>query len=316
MTPPRARWIGIDEAGYGPNLGPLVMTAVVAESLDDREPDLWNDLPDTVTRARGPADRLWIDDSKAILATRNGRTHLERTCRAAGRTVGLDPPQTLDALFRNVGAGGLVPAELDRWLHPDQPSSLQSIPDEPIRRIQCDRWRLTAIRSVVIGPARFNDRLHAADSKAAVHAEAFAELLRHAWTLAGDGLPTRLRSDKHGGRNFYAGLLSHTLPDAWVTPEIEGANLSRYTLKSPAQTLQTSFQPRADAHDGLVALASIVSKTLRERWMDAFNHYWTTRIPGLKPSAGYPVDARRFRAAIEPTANELNIHPSTWWRDR
>ena len=41
-------WVGIDEAGYGPNLGPLVMTAVVAAGPDDRRPDLWGDLSATM----------------------------------------------------------------------------------------------------------------------------------------------------------------------------------------------------------------------------------------------------------------------------
>ena len=49
--------------------------------------------------------------------------------------------------------------------------------------------------------------------------------------------------------------------------------------------------PRADQCDGLVALASIVSKTVRELWMDVFNEYWRGRIPGLRPTAGYPSDA-------------------------
>ena len=38
----KVRWVGIDEAGYGPNLGPLVMTAVIAEDREGRnrlEPD-------------------------------------------------------------------------------------------------------------------------------------------------------------------------------------------------------------------------------------------------------------------------------------
>src|SRR5262245_52554061 len=87
--PATMRWVGIDEAGYGPNLGPMVMTAVVAEGPDDgRAPDVWADLPATVARAGDPSDRLWVDDSKAVLRAGLGRDRLETTCLAALAAVG------------------------------------------------------------------------------------------------------------------------------------------------------------------------------------------------------------------------------------
>src|SRR4051794_5024532 len=66
-------WAGIDEAGYGPNLGPLVMVAVVVETPDERRPDVWGDLTETVGRVNSGDDRLWVDDSKAIYSGGRGR---------------------------------------------------------------------------------------------------------------------------------------------------------------------------------------------------------------------------------------------------
>ena len=80
------------------------------------------------------------------------------------------------------------------------------------------------------------------------------------------------------------------------------------------RTLTLSLVPRADADDGLVALASIVSKTVREHWMDAFNAHWQARVPGLRPTAGYPVDAARFRRAIEADCDARGLTPADWWR--
>jgi hypothetical protein len=166
----------------------------------------------------------------------------------------------------------------------------------------------------MVGPARFNAGLAQRASKAHVHFAAFAHLLGRLWDATCGGAGTHVRSDKHGGRHFYYELLLEAFPEVWIDRGPEGPNSSRYTLRAPGRRLELCLQPRADAEDGLVALASIVSKTLRERWMDVFNAYWAARIPGLRPTAGYPKDAQRFRAAIEPHCAARSLPPDLWWR--
>ncbi len=120
--------------------------------------------------------------------------------------------------------------------------------------------------------------------------------------------------DKHGGRHYYLQPLSQAFPEAWIDRGPEGPDLSRYTIRDRNRRLELTLMPRADQCDGLVALASIVSKTVRELWMDVFNAYWRGRIPGLRPTAGYPSDAVRFRQAIERIASAEGHDPAHWWR--
>ncbi len=317
----RLRSIGIDEAGYGPNLGPLVFSAVVAEGPAEPTLDFWADLAATVCRAGGPADRLWVDDSKRLYRQGQGRERLEAASLATLHAAGHPLAHSLVELFETLGAGGLAEVELAHWLKPSDRLDLpwfQAI--DPLNRLLALRplegaaWRIVAVRSVVVGPARFNRRLEALGSKASVHFEAFAELLSWAWQLAADGLETRVRSDKHGGRHFYQPQLIDTFPNAWIDRGPEGPALSRYTIRSEEQRLGLDLVPKADANDGLVALASIISKLLREYWMTAFNAYWAKLLPGIRPTAGYPVDAARFRVAIEPECQRSRLDPTTWWR--
>ena len=122
--------------------------------------------------------------------------------------------------------------------------------------------------------------------------------------------------DKHGGRHYYLGPLSQAFADAWIDRGPERADSSRYTIRDGGRRLELSLVPRADRDDGLVALASIVSKMVRELWMDGFNGYWRARVPGLRPTAGYPVDAQRFRRAIESLAATAGCDPGSWWRSK
>jgi hypothetical protein len=266
-------WVGIDEAGYGPNLGPLVMTAVIAEGPDDRPIDVWSDLAATVSRARGPADRLWVDDSKQVYKARKGRDRLDAACLAVVEASGRGRPKTFGALLESVGAGTLDEVELSPWIEDDPRLDLS----EPaiVDPLAGAHWRIVEARGVVVGPSRFNAGLDRAGSKAVVHFSAFAELLGHIWERAGEGISASVRGDKHGGRHFYGDALAGVFPEARIAIGPEGPDLSRYTMSEGARRLDLSLLPRADAGDGLVALASLVSKAVRERWMDAFNAHWS-----------------------------------------
>ena len=316
-------WVGIDEAGYGPNLGPLVMTAVIAEGPDDHPPDPWLDLAATVSRVGGPAGSLWVDDSKRVFHARQGRPRLDAACLAAvaSGAPGTTRPASFGSLLAAVGAGSLDAVELAPWLAPgsDPPVATEG-PGFPssVDPFAGASWRIVAVRSAVVGPARFNAGIDATGSKASVHFAAFAGLLAKVWRRLGPDRPATVVSDKHGGRHFYADPLRSAFPSARVHRGVEGPELSAYTLTSddPERRLDLRLLPRADAGHGLVAIASVVSKSIRERWMDAFNAHWLALIPGLKPTAGYPVDAARFRAAIEPICLERGRPPATWWRSR
>ncbi len=314
------RWVGIDEAGYGPNLGPLVMSAVIAEGPDERPPDVWVDLAATVARAGGDPDRLWIDDSKALLSNGRGRDRLEAACLALLAGTGQVVPSSLSSLLASLGAGSLEDVELIPWLDsPDWPLPCPETVARLTRALAENAfagapWRCVAVRSVVVGPRRFNAGLAESGSKAKVHFAAFARLLTEVWESTIEGQTTSVRGDKHGGRHFYLEPLMDVFPDIWIDRGPEGPELSRYTLRSGGRRLELSLVPRADAADGLVALASIVSKTVREYWMDVFNAHWAARIPGIRPTAGYPNDSLRFRKEVEPAYRARGLDPNLWWR--
>src|SRR3954451_24084725 len=82
--------VGLDEAGYGPNLGPLVMASSACHVPEDAPPSLWKLLRRAVRRTDHKADdRLLIDDSKKVNQGDDGLARLEagvlgtRACRSA-----------------------------------------------------------------------------------------------------------------------------------------------------------------------------------------------------------------------------------------
>ncbi|HBI45931.1 MAG TPA: hypothetical protein DDY78_24205 [Planctomycetales bacterium] len=314
-------WIvGVDEAGYGPNLGPFVMTSVACR-VDDAQADacLWTALAPAVRRAADAADgRFAVDDSKAVYNTTRGLAALEHGVLAAlwrdastplSAFLGFCAKSTLtelDAEAWYTGAGSLpghAPAE--------EITVASTLFDGACAAAGVHGWKVC---SVVICTPRFNALLDAAGSKGAVLADALGELLRAAQAFAPADESLTFHIDKHGGRNAYAAQIQHALSADFVQPLREGMSASVYRVLGIGREMRLTFQPRCDSAHFCTALASMVSKYLRERLMEEFNRFWLERTPGLKPTAGYPGDARRFFDAIRPAAQRLGIAEAALWR--
>jgi hypothetical protein len=311
--------IGIDEAGLGPNLGPLVQSAVAAR-VPEGTGCLWQCLSAGVRRAADPDDdRVLIDDSKLVYAGRNGFDRLER-----GIVGVVAQSEPVGQVLNGVACGrSLSDLAGEIWYEPAEPLPVtvepEAVAGPPPRfadALAGGGIELRLARCVVTPPLRFNALIDRWDSKTAAMEAGVITLLQNVLAAIDGNESVTIVIDKQGGRNFYAPWISAAMPDGWVMPIRESALVSEYQVLGLGRQVRLAFQPRADSEALPVALASMLAKYLREVFMRQFNRFWLGHVDGLKPTAGYPGDARRFYKAIRPAMKTLGINANAVWRKR
>ena len=314
--------IGTDEAGYGPNLGPLTVTATAWEIPEGVEPaSLWEEFSKVVTNAPTRGDqRLFVADSKQVYSSGDGLEDLEVAVLAFLRTQDC-PVSTNDELCQGISGANFTTLYQEEAWNSTPGKSLpcdasedhilewqQTLADVMLQK----QIRLLGIRSRIMFPKEFNQRVAESDSKGVVLSNATMELVRELVDqFTDDDASVFVVCDKHGGRNRYDELIASHFDDQFVFRMEEGRERSRYRMGR----IEFCFRTRAEELLP-VALSSMVSKYLREVLMHQFNEFWATHVPGLKPTQGYPVDAKRFRDDIAEAIRVLQLSEVQFWRNR
>ena len=315
--------IGTDEAGYGPNLGPLTVTGTLWECSEMGE-DLYQSLANIVTNAgkRESANKLFVADSKKVYSSSSSIAGLETGVLSLIRAVTgqfpndwqelvdmVCPPSVAKQIPNQVWLAGqklTLPVKADV-------ARVKDLSDQFLAESAKANVRLMELQCVAVFPPEFNSQIEKLGNKATLLSTETLQIVRRLMDRADDDL--EIGCDKHGGRSKYAGLIQALLTNEFVSIGQESSGVSDYCFRELDRDVTIRFQAKGESFLP-TALASMVSKYVREIFMMLWNDFWQIRIPDIKPTKGYPVDAKRFKADIERLQIEMGITDHSIWRNR
>jgi ribonuclease HII len=307
---------GVDEAGLGPVLGPLVVAGIAMAGPEGVDP--WKLLQRHVSKRKQVARKVRVADSKKVNQGPHGLQRLEETALVFWTALHGELPADLGEWLGRLGVD-VAPLRRCPW-YADLALALPRAANADWVRLQAElvaralRQGGVSLLDVAVRPVdveEWNGLIADTDNKSRAHFRAYAEVigrvLQRVPARFEAGASGHLVADRCGGRMHYAADLRALCPDATVDVVLEETATSVYRLGTAAGTVTVTFAERGEDRAFPTALASCFAKYLRELMVEVMNRWFCARVPGLQPTAGYFVDGHRFLVELEPHLLRLEL---------
>ena len=291
--------IGVDEAGYGPLMGPLVVAAAGFRVPGVSDPA----AAEAAVRAALSDPRVpRIGDSKRVYGA-GGLDGLELPLLAflglsGARYDALDPVLAALGVDRAArDSGDWYGGELPRYPLRVRPDDLGRACDSLAAVLAAHGVEFGGLHADVLPAARLNRLFDASGNKATVLFDVSTDVaLRAAAAHGAAAAPpsATVVFDRQGGRRNYLPPLQERFSESFVWRLHETRTSSAYRFETGGRALHVRYDVKADATAPAVGLASMCAKYLREVFMALWNGWFADLCPGVRPTAGYVTDGRRW----------------------
>ncbi len=278
-------YVGVDENGLGPRLGPLIVTAVSARATEQGAELLVKKPRGGLASRLGDSKRLVSFDDSA-LGEAWARSLVGSLASDPSRLVAslaIDQDETLRALCPSHHEAQCWGAEDEAFVA--DAGALETIAAD-LAKLESRGVQVVRARVVIVCAKRLNDAVDKGQSRFDVDLHAMERLVTDAAQFANEDVTAVC--GKVGGFDRYGDAFGRF---ALHTPMIEGRARSEYRVPGVGTV---AFVRDAEERHPLVAMASLVGKWVRDLMMRRIVRHHRALVPDVPDASGYhdPVTTR------------------------